>query len=82
MTRHQNLFIAGAVSETRCAADFDASIALKMLMAVTGVFFVLFVLLHMYGNLKAFADHEAYNDSSDVEVVGSARPGDRLGERA
>ena len=32
-----------------------------MLMAVTGVIFVVFVLVHMYGNLKAFAGHDAYN---------------------
>lgn len=37
------------------------TIAWKMLMAVTGVVFLLFVLLHMYGNLKAFAGHDAYN---------------------
>jgi len=37
------------------------TIALKMLMAVSGIIFILFVLLHMYGNLKAFAGHDAYN---------------------
>jgi succinate dehydrogenase / fumarate reductase cytochrome b subunit len=37
------------------------TIALKILMAVTGGIFILFVLLHMYGNLKAFAGHDAYN---------------------
>lgn len=30
-------------------------------MAVTGIFFVLFLLLHMYGNLKIFMGPEAYN---------------------
>jgi succinate dehydrogenase / fumarate reductase cytochrome b subunit len=34
-------------------------------MAVTGVIFLLFVLLHMYGNLKAFAGHDAYNDYAE-----------------
>jgi succinate dehydrogenase / fumarate reductase cytochrome b subunit len=38
-----------------------STIVLKMLMAVTGVLFVLFVLVHMYGNLKAFAGHDAFN---------------------
>jgi succinate dehydrogenase / fumarate reductase cytochrome b subunit len=38
-----------------------STIALKMLMAVTGLVFVVFVLVHMYGNLKAFAGHDAYN---------------------
>jgi len=41
------------------------TIAWKMLMAVTGVVFLLYVLLHMYGNLKAFAGHDAYNDYAE-----------------
>ena len=39
-----------------------STIALKLLMAVSGLIFIGFVLLHMYGNLKAFAGHDAYND--------------------
>jgi succinate dehydrogenase / fumarate reductase cytochrome b subunit len=39
-----------------------STIFLKLLMAVSGLIFVLFVLLHMYGNLKAFAGHDAYNE--------------------
>ena len=31
-------------------------------MAVSGLVFILYVLLHMYGNLKAFAGHDAYNE--------------------
>ena len=31
-------------------------------MAVSGIIFIGFVLLHMYGNLKAFAGHDAFND--------------------
>ena len=38
--------------------------ALKMVMAVTGVMFALFALIHMYGNLKAFIGPEAYNNYS------------------
>ncbi|CAI9405449.1 hypothetical protein HIDPHFAB_04385 [Nocardioides sp. T2.26MG-1] len=30
-------------------------------MAVSGLLFIAFVLLHMYGNLKAFAGHDSYN---------------------
>lgn len=30
-------------------------------MAVSGLIFIVFVLLHMYGNLKAFGGHDAYN---------------------
>jgi succinate dehydrogenase / fumarate reductase cytochrome b subunit len=41
-----------------------STIALKMLMAVTGIIFILFVLAHMYGNLKAFSGHDAFNEYS------------------
>jgi succinate dehydrogenase / fumarate reductase cytochrome b subunit len=43
------------------ASAARSTIALKMLMAVTGIVFILFVLVHMYGNLKAFSGHDAYN---------------------
>ena len=33
-----------------------------MLMAVSGILFIGFVLAHMYGNLKAFAGHDAFNE--------------------
>ena len=39
-----------------------STIALKLLMALSGLVFIGFVLLHMYGNLKAFAGHDAYNE--------------------
>ncbi|MCW2866579.1 MAG: succinate dehydrogenase subunit [Marmoricola sp.] len=38
-----------------------STIALKLMMAISGIVFLAFVLLHMYGNLKAFAGHDAYN---------------------
>ncbi|GAB3199348.1 succinate dehydrogenase cytochrome b subunit [Nocardioides hungaricus] len=38
-----------------------STIALKLLMAASGILFILYVLLHMYGNLKAFSGHDAYN---------------------
>jgi succinate dehydrogenase / fumarate reductase cytochrome b subunit len=38
-----------------------STIFLKMTMAISGAIFIGFVLLHMYGNLKAFAGHDAYN---------------------
>ena len=34
-------------------------------MAVTGVVFLVYVLLHMYGNLTAFAGHDAYNEYAE-----------------
>ena len=39
-----------------------STIALKLLMAVSGIIFIAFVLLHMYGNLKIFAGHDAFNE--------------------
>jgi succinate dehydrogenase / fumarate reductase, cytochrome b subunit len=39
-----------------------STIALKLLMAVSGFIFIGFVLAHMYGNLKAFAGHDAFNE--------------------
>src|SRR5688572_13267407 len=41
------------------------TIALKILMAVSGGVFILFVLLHMYGNLQAFAGHDAFNEYAE-----------------
>jgi succinate dehydrogenase / fumarate reductase cytochrome b subunit len=38
------------------------TIALKLGMAVSGFIFLGFVLAHMYGNLKAFAGHDAFNE--------------------
>lgn len=35
--------------------------ALKVTMAITGLIFVLFVLFHMYGNLKMFMGADAFN---------------------
>jgi succinate dehydrogenase / fumarate reductase cytochrome b subunit len=49
-------------SLVRGARSTRSTIALKLLMAVSGLLFILFVLLHMYGNLKAFAGHDAYNE--------------------
>jgi len=49
----------------RGARSTHTTVAWKMLMAVTGVIFLIYVLLHMYGNLKAFAGHDAYNDYAE-----------------
>lgn len=38
------------------------TIALKVLMAVSGLIFIGFVLAHMYGNLKAFAGQAAFDE--------------------
>ncbi len=42
-----------------------STIALKILMAVSGIIFIGFVLTHMYGNLKAFSGHDAFNEYAD-----------------
>ncbi|KGN41999.1 succinate dehydrogenase cytochrome b subunit [Knoellia aerolata] len=39
----------------------STTIALKLLMAVTGLVFVGYLLLHMYGNLKALSGEESFN---------------------
>ncbi len=39
----------------------DTTVSAKILMAVSGLFFALFILLHMYGNLKMLYGAEAYN---------------------
>lgn len=38
-----------------------STIALKLLMAISGLLFIGFVLMHMYGNLKALSGEEAFN---------------------
>ena len=43
-----------------------------MLMAVSGVVFVVFVLVHMYGNLKAFSGHDAFNEYAAAPAHPSA----------
>jgi succinate dehydrogenase / fumarate reductase cytochrome b subunit len=42
-----------------------STITLKLLMAASGLLFILYVLAHMYGNLKAFAGHDAYNEYAE-----------------
>jgi len=47
------------------------SVGLKVVMATTGVLFLLFLLAHMYGNLKAFSGQGAYDGYADhLRVLG------------
>lgn len=39
-----------------------STVIIKQAMAISGVFFVMFVLLHAYGNLKVFLGASVYND--------------------
>ena len=41
------------------------TVALKLTMAASGIVFIGFVLLHMYGNLKAFQGEQAFNDYAE-----------------
>jgi succinate dehydrogenase / fumarate reductase cytochrome b subunit len=48
------------------------TIALKVLMAVSGLFFIGFVFGHMYGNLKAFSGHHAFNEyAHHLRILGA-----------
>ena len=49
------------MTSSRPATARRTTIGLKLLMAGTGLVFVGYVLLHMYGNLKALAGEEAFN---------------------
>ena len=42
-----------------------STITLKLLMAGSGLIFIAFVLLHMYGNLHAFSGHDAFNEYAE-----------------
>lgn len=51
--------VAALVTNARATRS---TIFLKLLMATSGLIFVGFVLAHMYGNLKAFAGHDSFNE--------------------
>lgn len=49
----------------------STTVAAKIGMAISGLFFVLFVIAHMYGNLNMFAGPEAYNSyAHHLRVLG------------
>ena len=50
---------------TRKTPSTRSTIALKLLMSVTGLIFVGFVLTHMYGNLKVFSGEAAFNEYAE-----------------
>jgi succinate dehydrogenase cytochrome b subunit len=50
------------LSLTPAATATRSTVALKALMAVSGLILIGYLLAHMYGNLKVFAGHEAFND--------------------
>lgn len=46
---------------TKARRSWTTGVFVKQLMALSGLFFVLFLLFHAYGNLKMFLGPEAYN---------------------
>jgi succinate dehydrogenase / fumarate reductase cytochrome b subunit len=46
---------------SRVSALYDTSVGKKITMAVSGAIFVLFVMVHWFGNLKVFLGPEAFN---------------------
>lgn len=48
-----------------------STIVLKTIMAITGIFFVLFILAHMYGNLMILQGQEAFDSYAEhIRTVG------------
>jgi succinate dehydrogenase / fumarate reductase cytochrome b subunit len=53
------------------ARSTRSTIALKLLMAVTGLIFIGYVLAHMFGNLKVFAGQESFDSYAEhLRVLG------------
>lgn len=50
---------------TLAARSRNSTILLKLLMAGTGLVFIGYVLLHMYGNLKVFAGQESFDSYAE-----------------
>lgn len=46
----------------RRASALRSTVALKAAMAISGLIMVLFLLVHMYGNLKVFSGRAAFDD--------------------
>jgi succinate dehydrogenase / fumarate reductase cytochrome b subunit len=65
LTSGQTPTRAAGASLVTGARAARTTIYLKILMATSGIVFVLFVLAHMYGNLKAFSGHDAFNEYAE-----------------
>jgi succinate dehydrogenase / fumarate reductase cytochrome b subunit len=65
LTSGQTRNRAAGASLVTGARAARTTIYLKILMATSGIIFVLFVLAHMYGNLKAFSGHDAFNEYAE-----------------
>ncbi|AKT50209.1 succinate dehydrogenase cytochrome b subunit [Arsenicicoccus sp. oral taxon 190] len=54
--------MATSTTSARQSTPRKASIALKITMAISGLWLVFYVLMHMYGNLKMFAGQAAFDE--------------------
>lgn len=54
-------FVATSTLPARARTASGTTVALKLLMAVTGLVFIGYVLLHMYGNLMVFGGADQFN---------------------
>ena len=58
--------VAVAAPRSRVAAFFGSTVGKKMVMAVTGIFLVLFVIGHMIGNLQVYLGREPLNHYAEL----------------
>lgn len=54
--------VASVTQRRLHSSAWRSTVMLKAAMAVSGLIMVLFLLVHMYGNLKAFAGQVAFDD--------------------
>jgi succinate dehydrogenase cytochrome b subunit len=57
--------VATSVAPPSTVTARRTTIAMKLVMAVSGALFVLYVTAHMYGNLKAFGGQKAFDEYSE-----------------
>lgn len=63
--------MATSTAPARRTRSGPPSILLKTIVAITGLFFVLFLLVHMYGNLQILLGREAFDDyAHHLRVIG------------
>lgn len=63
--------VATTTTSPEKVASRRSTISLKIMMAITGLFFVAFVLLHMYGNLKMFGGQAAMDEyAAHLRTIG------------
>lgn len=63
--------MASTTGMVRVRTAGRTSVGLKVVMAVTGVLFLLYVAAHMYGNLKVFSGQAAFDDyAHHLRVLG------------